>query len=259
MPKFTWVESERTSNREAGRWVSCDGLTNLRDLGGYESKFGGATRWQQVYRSDTLHNLTPDGIASFQMLGIGVIFDLRRDDEREREPGPLACVHHEVAGRRVFDTDPLTLRTRQDGERWLLEDYEGMLRHGGSAFGALFSELARLDRPSVLHCTGGKDRTGMAAALLLLALGVDHEVVLDDYELTALRRGPEHVPPVVDLFVSHGIGLDAAEGMLSSPRWAIAAALDLLDTTYGGVDAYLREHGGMSGSTLGALRTHLLE
>ena len=90
----------------------------------------------------------------------------------------------------------------------------------------------------------------MVAALLLSWLGVDRETVLDDYELTDQYRGVDHVPEVVDLFVAGGIARPAAEGMLSAPRWAMAAALHLLDNDYGGIESYLRESCGMTGRSL---------
>jgi protein tyrosine/serine phosphatase len=104
----------------------------------------------------------------------------------------------------------------------------------------------------------GKDRTGMAAALLLTALGVDRETVLDDYELTNDYRSVAQVPDVIDKFVDAGIRRDAAAGMLSAPRWAMAKALDELDMSYAGIDEYLLGPGGMSDGALQALRAALL-
>jgi protein-tyrosine phosphatase len=239
------------------RWMICEGVMNLRDLGGYRVASGGQVRRGQVFRSDSLHTLTPRGLVQFRRLGITTVYDLRCSDEREAAPGPVACVHHELPSRRVSDTNPGTLRTRTDGERWLLEDYTGMLANGAAVFGALFGLLAEADDPVLFHCWGGKDRTGMTAALLLSGLGVDREVVLDDYELTAHRKGPEHIPEVVELFVSTGIARDAAVGMLSSPRRVMAQALTLIDTTFGGIDEYLQGRAGLTSETVATLRERL--
>lgn len=124
-------------------------------------------------------------------------------------------------------------------------------------FGRLFSELADCPGPAVFHCAGVKDRTGLTAALLLGCLGVDRETVLDDYELTSRYRGAEHVPAVVDLFVAKGTARPAAEGMLSAPRWAMAEALHLLDTKYGGIRSYLLAHGAMTEAALSSLAERL--
>ena len=152
--------NEAAAEGDAERRVVFSGVTNFRDLGGYPMASGGQTRWGQVFRSDSLHNLADEDFAAFDALGIRAIFDLRRHDEREREPSRLACVHLELPSRRVDDTDARTLRERIDGERWLFEDYRGMLEGAGPVFGRLFSDLADRPGPAVFHCTGGKDRTG---------------------------------------------------------------------------------------------------
>ncbi|MDP8931501.1 MAG: tyrosine-protein phosphatase [Actinomycetota bacterium] len=243
----------------AERRVSFEGVRNFRDLGGYPTASGGQTRWGQVFRSDSLHNLTPDDLAAFDGLGVRLIYDLRRDDERERQPGPRPALHLTLPSRRVGDDNPLTLRERIEGERWLFEDYRGMLAGGGTVFGRLFSQLAQPDGvPAVFHCTGGKDRTGMAAALLLSWLGVDHETVLDDYELTNRYLCANHVPEVVDLFVTGGIARPAAVAMLSAPRWAMAEALNVMDRVYGGIETYLRGPCGMTHRSLELLRARLV-
>ena len=97
----------------------------------------------------------------------------------------------------------------------------------------------------------------MAAALLLICLGVDRESVLDDYQLTSRYSGPDQIPHVVDLFVSEGIAREAAIGILSTPRWAMKNALGRVDSTYGGIEAYLRGLGGMDQKTIESLRSRL--
>ena len=236
------------------------GLLNFRDLGGYPTVDALTTRRGKVFRSDSLHHLGPEDLEAFDALGVDAIYDLRRETELAEAPGPRPYVHVELPSRRVSDTDPSTLRTRADGERWLYEDYCGMLDHGAAVFARLFGSFAE-DRvgPVVFHCWSGKDRTGVTAALLLTALGVGRETVLDDYELTSQFRGFEHVPEVVDIFVSTGIARPSAEAMLSTPRWAMAAALDHLETAYGGIERYLVTSGGLSSEVLRKLTTRLTD
>ncbi len=133
-----------------------------------------------------------------------------------------------------------------------------MLDVAGPVFGDLFSRLAECEGPVMFHCMGGKDRTGMTAALLLSCLGVDRDTVLDDYELTSRYNGPGRIPHVVDQFVSEGIEREAAIGILSTPRWAMEDALHRMDSTYGGITSYLRGPGGMDPRTIKALRSRLL-
>jgi protein-tyrosine phosphatase len=252
------VEESIESTSTNPRRVLFSGVKNLRDLGGYRTESGSTTGWRRVFRSDSPHNFTPGDLEIFDVMGIHVIYDLRRTAEREEDPGPRPCIHVELPSRPVFATDPGTLRNREDGERWLFEDYCGMLDVAGSVFGRLFTEFAESDGPVMFHCMGGKDRTGMTAALLLSYLGVDRQSVLDDYELTSRYSGPERIPHVVDLFVAGGIAPEAAIAMLGTPRWAMEGALDRLDSTYGGIESYLLGPGGMDQGTLESLLGRLL-
>jgi protein-tyrosine phosphatase len=240
--------------------VILGGLLNLRDLGGYPTVDGRETRRGRVFRSDSLHHLRPEDLDAFDELGVEAIYDLRRESELVEAPGPRPHHHVELPSRRVSDTEPSTLSTAADGERWLYEDYCGMLDNGAPVFARLFGDFAE-DRlgPVVFHCWSGKDRTGVTAALLLTALGVDRETVLDDYELTSQFRGFQHDPAVVDSFVSTGIARPAAEAMLSTPRWAMAAALDHLDTAHGGIGSYLVTAGGSSSDILSDLKARLTD
>ena len=241
-----------------GRRVPFAGVNNFRDLGGYLTKSGATTLWRRVFRSDSPHNLTAADLELFDALGVHVIYDLRRAAERDADPGPRPCIHRELPCRPVFATETSSLRDRGDGERWLFEDYCGMLEVGGPVFGYLFSQFADCEGPVMFHCMGGKDRTGMTAALLLCCLGVDRQAVLDDYELTSRCSGPDRIPHVVDLFVSEGISRDAATGILSTPRWAMENTLDRLDSHYGGIEEYLCGLGEMDTRTIESLRSRLL-
>jgi protein-tyrosine phosphatase len=194
---------------------------------------------------------TPEDLVAFDALRVRTIFDLRSDSELAEAPGPRVHVQLTVPSRQPWDGDPTSLSDRRAGEQWLFEDYCTMVQSGGPSFGALFTELAQeAVQPAVFHCWVGKDRTGMAAALLLSALGVDREAVLDDYELTTTLGFQDAQRAVVDLFVDRGIPRAGAEGMLSTPRWAMADALAMLDEDYESLDFYLC---GAAGNVAGIL------
>jgi protein-tyrosine phosphatase len=172
------------------------GVLNFRDIGGYPIAAGGLTRWQAVYRSDSLHYLTAGDLAAFDALGVKAVYDLRRPGELARFPGPRG--HANLASGDLAEWPAGSLRTRRGGEEWLAADYLSMLPRAAPAFGGLFTHLAADGQlPAVVHCLAGKDRTGMAIALLLTALGVDRATVLDDYELTS-RYHASRVPEVVE-------------------------------------------------------------
>jgi protein-tyrosine phosphatase len=236
------------------RRIPFAGALNFRDIGGYPVPGGGLTRWGAVYRSDSLHTLTAADLPAFDALGVKTIYDLRRTREIERWPGPRDYVQLEIPGGELDLVPAEQFRSRRDAEEWLAADYVGMLGRAASAFGTLFTRLAGEELlPAVLHCFGGKDRTGLSVALLLTLLGVGREEVLDDYELTSECQRPR-LPEVVELFVASGMTRDGAEGVLGTPRWAMARALSELDDAYGGIESYLLGPGGITPPTIAALR-----
>ena len=243
---------------ELRRQVPFAGALNFRDIGGYPVAGGGMTRWRAVYRSDSLHYLTDGDLAAFDALGVTTVYDLRRPEEIASFPGPRDHVRLEIPSS-VLAKSAASLQTRKDGEAWLAAEYLSMLATAAPAFGRLLARLADEDGlPAVVHCLGGKDRTGMVIALLLAALGADRATVLDDYELTS-RCHVSRVPEVVEAFIRLGIGRPAGEAIMSTPRWTMAQALRELDEEHGGIRRYLLGPGGMKPQTLSALRANLVD
>ena len=112
--------------------------------------------------------------------------------------------------------------------------------------------------PTVFHCTAGKDRTGLSAAILLCLLGVDEEDVLDDYELTSRNRMPGNRDEILATLTELGMPPEAAAGLLTTPRWVMQTVLDDIRETYGGAEGYVTGPVGMSPDTVAELRRLLL-
>lgn len=245
------------------RLVAFEGAHNFRDLGGYPSQRGGVTRWGLLYRAAGLNEMTADDVAAFHELGIRTVFDLRRDDEREFAPDPVPTVHvclmsHVMAN--VPMPDRSTLVEHDHAVEFMGRLYSGLLAHAGHEIGRLIREVVDGDTlPAVFHCTAGKDRTGIVAALVLLALGVDRETVLDDFELTNQYVTPATHAAMFQRMLEHGMGPEAAGGMFAASRETMAATLDELDATYGGAETYLLEQGGLDAGVLDRLRALLLD
>lgn len=245
----------------AERQVEFQGPRNFRDLGGYRSVRGGTTRWGRVFRSDALHHLTAADHVVYEKLGVRVVYDLRGAVEREQHPNPFADRHLPLQGPQSSDDRPdfSGMQLEVHGEQMLHRQYLEMLSGAGPLFGRLFSGLADPEElPAVFHCAAGKDRTGLTAALLLTWLGVARETVLDDYELTSSLRSIDHEASLVARLLSLGMAQPAIAGLLSSPRWAMGDALDVLDRDYGGIESYLRGPAGMEVETMHGLRRGLL-
>jgi protein-tyrosine phosphatase len=243
------------------RVIDFEGAHNFRDLGGYPSALGGEVRWGMVFRAGRLDQMTADDLVTFESLGIRSVFDLRRDDEREHYPDPMPNVPHCLLSHVFQDGMPDTAAFLEHDHavRFLADMYLGLLEHAGPEIGALLGEMvADGGLPAVFHCTAGKDRTGIVAALLLTWLGVDRQLVLDDFELTDQATGHVMHEEMFKRMLDRGMAPEAAAGMLSSSRESMAAALDELDSRYGGIERYLLDVAGVDNATLASLRRLLL-
>ncbi len=244
------------------RRVPFEGVTNFRDIGGYQTRFGARTRWGLVFRADALHGLSPGDRALYDRLGIVAVYDLRGEVERDERPNPVPSRQLAILGRPA-DSDRsaelASATTQADGERILCDLYVGLIDHAALQIGELFTALSEDNGlPAVFHCHAGKDRTGLVAALLLDALGVERVTILDDYGLTARYRRRTHQESSYARLVESGMSQEAAAGVLATPRWAMQHALEELDRRYGSVADYLRGPASMKPDSLRTLRQRLL-
>ena len=228
------------------RSLNLTGATNFRDLGGYAGLDGRTLRWRRLFRSDHLAALTPEDLAAFSGLAVTRAFDFRGQAERAAVPYDLpGVVSHSLA---IEPTVLLRMKERQelglpltaaDTVGMMHETYRAFVHDNSARFAELFGHLLESDAPLVFHCTAGKDRTGFAAALILLALGVPRSVVMQDYLLTNELFQMPHTSP----------GLTSQEVL--AVLWGVQAgfleaALQVVDNDYGGMPAYLEKTMGLS-------------
>ncbi len=183
------VPADVSATEVPRRQVPVTGCFNFRDLGGYRTAGGHRVRWRRLFRADGLAGLGADGVAGLVRLEVVTVLDLRSPGElhaRGRFP--------EVAGIRYAHL-PFTesLPGASDAERWSDPGYVGrhylqLLHDAEPAVVAALRLLAEPDAlPAVFHCSVGKDRTGVLAAMVLGLLGVDDAHIVEDY---ALSRRP---------------------------------------------------------------------
>ena len=173
------------------RSLNLSGATNFRDLGGYLGKDGRPVRWRRLFRSDNLAGLSAQDLAVLAVVRLARSFVFRGVNVRATAAFELpGVVQHSLS---IEPTVVQSLRALMDtGERLnehdavalMQQTYRAFVHDNSSRFGELFSHLLDSDAPLVFHCTAGKDRTGFAAALILLALGVPRPVVMEDFLLT---------------------------------------------------------------------------
>jgi protein-tyrosine phosphatase len=250
------------------RLLPLEGTSNFRDLGGYRTAEGGRTRWGLVFRSDAPHRLTSTDLAAVSRLGLRVVYDLRREEERSRAPSALpGDVRRELltiggtAAKTKEITDLIAAgQLAAVPDDFLVRVYQVLAQSGAQAFGRLLTGLAEPGGlPALFHCTAGKDRTGMSAALLLSALGVDEATVLDDYELSATFYTERQMAKLRPRLADAGIDVERYRAVFAAPRHAMATLLATLRERHGTIEGYLLEQAGVTHQTLSVLRARLVQ
>ncbi len=254
------------------RTLPLEGTVNFRDLGGYTTTDGRHVRTGQIFRSAALHKLTDKDHALLHQLGIKLVCDLRSDEEIAIEPDRLPqdptpeYLHLPLQ----FDEE----RDQRERVRALLFNRRKlagmmgdfyvrvMLEENPQIYGTIFKRLADpANLPTIIHCTAGKDRTGVASALILSILGVPEETIIADYSLSNryydnyFRYGEQ----VVSRLTWLGIRAEHLQPMFLANPASLRAALQYIREAYGSVENYLHECADVSASDLIALRANLLE
>lgn len=262
-------------------FLNIPGLPNFRDIGGY------ATAEQQtlvrrnlVFRASEPSKLTDEGITRLQELGITHVFDLRSADELKPREGWVGSRVREWEGaKRVFcpvfaeeDYSPEAIARRwgqfSEGDTGFVLAYERILEVGAQAdhpytpFRSILTHLSAEDDPSpiLVHCSAGKDRTGVICALLLSLAGVEDEVVAHEYNLTEVGLGPRK-QEFVEALIKDGPLKDQrekAERMVSARKEAMRATLTMMRAKYGSVERYATECCGLTPESLERLRRNML-
>jgi protein-tyrosine phosphatase len=238
-----------------GRHLPLGGTYNVRDLGGYLVPGDRVTRWRTLLRADALDQLDGDAHAVLGALGVRTVIDLRSDEEVQRAPDQLSGLSLSVLHRPLYaPRTPIAT----DPRRTLAEMYVSLIDERPQALVGAVRELAAPDAlPAIVHCTAGKDRTGMVVALVLSAVGVDHDVIVEDFEMTRRFLEGAFREELTRASAERGISADRIEDMLSMDRALIVGFLRRIYETFGDAATFLT-HYGMTDEELEQLRVGLL-
>lgn len=231
------------------------GADNLRDVGGYPTADGGQTRWRTLFRADSLHRLAIAEQEALLEYGVRTVIDLRRAEEIGAAPNIFAAsprvryLHLPIA---EGAPDPAAPRLA------LADLYRSILDRRRAEIGAVLAALARAGAfPAVVHCTAGKDRTGLIVALLLGVAGVSPGQIVEDYALSATYLGDAFWAEVGARLAAAGVSPERYRHLLAAAPETMAATLAHLDERYGGPVGYVR-HVGLGDGQLAALRRALV-
>ncbi|MGO9343781.1 MAG: tyrosine-protein phosphatase [Acidimicrobiales bacterium] len=227
-----------------GRHIPLSGCFNFRDLGGYPTRDGGCLRWRRLFRADGLTKLDEADCAALSELGLVTVIDLRTTSEvDQRGRFPVETVEVEYHHLPLSESIPGT----EDAPDWgtaeyVTARYTQLLGDGAQqiarAFGLLASESSL---PAVFHCSAGKDRTGVLAAIVLGCLGVPDEVIIDDYSLSSIGTARlmqslrEEYPDAIEEVEKY------ANAILCVIPEAMKGLIEHVRVDHGGFDSLARE------------------
>jgi len=266
---FDVVPSDGPNTIISERRVQLEGGVNFRDLGGYQAVDGRRVKWGQVFRSDNLGRITDRDVIYLQKMGIRLVCDFRTPAEIKKLPDRypqsglgktlrLPIRHGGSDPANTFD------RIKKGDIDWMTEEFmiKGYIKNIEEVsflWPTFFQSLAnRSNRPMVFHCTGGKDRAGVGAALILLVLGVPEETVIRDHGLSNLYIAAV-LESIYDRIRSLGVDPDEISAYFTAPQTAIVAVLKHLEKTYGSAENYLINKAGVNEKLLNRLKDDLLE
>jgi protein-tyrosine phosphatase len=226
---------------ETSTRIPVPGTFNFRDVGGLPAATG-VVRSGVLYRSDGLQRLGPAGRAALAERGVGIIIDLRDENEARYMPDDLGDLDVEVLRLPVFEGSGAS-----QGRGIALEAlYERIVTQHAAVVVAAIREIAGAgDHAVVVHCTAGKDRTGIVTALTLLAVGVDRDDVVADYARTEANLAGEWLEEMVEMVGRYGVpdGPELRVLMGGSPPEALEHVIDLIDREHGSAREYLLASG----------------
>lgn len=245
------------------RTLTWDGCVNVRDLGGMPTEDGAVTSSGSVIRSDNIRGLSDEGWRALAEHGVVRIVDLRFPEERAEDPpgdADVEVVHVSVLGPsiaegqeylRELDAHIDAVDDIADHYAWSYVDF---LERNRPRFGAALAAVADADGPVVIHCMGGKDRTGLVAALLLRLAGVSLADIGADYSLS----GP-NLSGTLDAWLASAPNereRRRREKLSTTPAVAMARVVEDIEDRYGSVAGYL-EAAGLNAAQIERLRARL--
>lgn len=254
----------------AERLLPLEHGSNFRDIGGYEGAGGKHVVWGRIFRSGAQPLLTEADHQLVDGLGLTTIVDLRSIEERSIAPDDLDDRTGALFLSNDYSITPLFAAMKRPAGEPL---YAGTERTLKPQLRALFKRLLTDDGATLYHCSAGQDRTGVATALILSALGVDRPTILADYHLSTRFRRPEYEMPAIDpkaypgnpIAAYYAAGQARPDGHKAEPLYTadgqshLAMFLAYLDREYGGVDAYLKFQLGVDADAIGKLQGLYLE
>jgi len=251
------------------RLVDFERVLNFRDFGGWDTSDGGKVVRGRLYRSASFHDASDADIEKLDGMGIRTLVDLRRPEERNREPnrwpggGTRVIVNNEGPQEDLPPHFIALMRSDLTAEsvtaymHLRYREFAANERHI-DLYRNWFSALLAEEAPAVIHCAAGKDRTGLGCALTLIALGVPEETIYADYEFTNaaidLDKRLPRIKERMETRLGKTLSDDALRPMLGVHVDYLRTAFDAIDAEYGSALGYMERELGVGAGERAALR-----
>ncbi|ODV92071.1 hypothetical protein CANCADRAFT_81941 [Tortispora caseinolytica NRRL Y-17796] len=272
-----WISDQAASARFQFRcngrtgfpmWKHVDGVNNMRDFGGMQSRtYGSTMRYGYLFRSAGLHEITDEGKNVLLRLGIKQIFDLRSDPELANHADPeipgITISHTPIFKAEDYSPERLAERIQyyKSDVTGFMVAYRSILLSGIPTFRTIFSHIRdHPDQPFIVHCTAGKDRTGVTCALILMLMDIHPELIAREYELTTigLKEYHEKIMSQMALLPNFKNDPRGTRNLMSSKYETMVKFLGFFRAEYESVDSFLTKMCGFSDADIRRMRRNLL-
>jgi protein-tyrosine phosphatase len=244
----------------APRVITLEGAQNFRDIGGYRTADGRRVKWGMIFRSAELSQLTAEDIALLNQLGVTTVYDLRSTGERrgaptawtgEGAPDVVALDYEQDAS--AIGAALRSSPTAESVRAGMAAFYPNALTMLNAEYRDMFEGLIAGEGATLYHCTAGKDRTGIATALILSALGVPRETIYADYLMSNRYYHPAANPMMAQL------PPEVVEALMGVDESYLRATFTAIESQYGTVEAYLDTQLGVDAADIARMRALYLE
>jgi len=251
------------------RRIALEGAPNFRDIGGYPANGNKRVKWRRVFRSGNLASLTQQDLQVLNHLGIRSICDFRSKEEIQRQPNrlpdapPPQYLHLPIVSKTIEPTEAVARIMKADTSwftpDFMIQTYLEKIEDFHDVWHRFFKHLIqRSSRPILFHCTAGKDRTGVCAALILLCLGVSEEWVVHDHGLSN-QYNAEQIQKIKALVRKVGVDPETIMDYMTAPKTAIVAVIEHINQKYGSAKDYLIQKADVRAAWIEKLENELLD
>jgi len=240
------------------REIKLEGAVNFRDLGGYPAYKGKETKWNKIFRAGDISKLTDNDLKKLELLNLSVDYDLRSSDEsiksKDRLPDNVLRLEMTGAGKGLNPENLLMIPDAIDIKQIMLCIYTD-IKNLKTVYKPLFDQMLALenDKSLLFHCTAGKDRTGIGAALILTALDVSRELIIEDYLATNHYWRSRKI--FEEMLNQRGVPRKITDQALNADRGYINSMFEAIEAHFGSVCSFLSKEIGLTPKKLTVLRS----